>query len=401
MAKRRANGEGSIFRRKDGLWAAQYTDNIGKVRTLYGKTQQIVKDKLKEALRLNDSGITLEPRKISFCDWIKEWLEVYHKPFVRGSTYINNCIRFENHIASYWGKVQLKSIRQETLQRYFNEKAEEFSSSSCFQLKNVISGALKKAVELGYIPNNPAVNVKLPSLNYAEKRIFTIEQQKTFEQIVVKDFEQDYNSSIFLLMLYTGLRIGEAIGLQIGDIDFENKEVSVNRTVGLISKPGGGVRFYAHAPKTRAGKRKIPLSNKVASLLKMQIDKRNELVTLMCQIWEQKGQTLAYAEAGYIYMTSWGNVISKSNLDHKLDRLLGLANISPRVTMHGLRHTFATRWLEAGLDIRSLAEILGHNDVKMTLNIYTHALPEQKRKNMDAIAGLFEKAAEMKNRADL
>jgi len=396
MPKRRANGEGSIFVKKTDAngkpisWAAQYTNNMGKVRTLYGKTQQIVKDRLKEAIRLSDTGVTLEPRRISFSDWTKEWLDVYHKPLVRGSTYINACVRWENHIAPYWRKVQLKDVRQETLQKYFNEKAEKYSPSTCAMFRDTIKGALEKAVELGYIPNNPANKVKIPARNYAEKRIFSVEEQKRYEQIVIKDLEYNYNSTIFLLMLCTGLRSGEALGMQIDDIDFENRELTVNRTVGVIPKTGGGVRFYVNTPKTKAGRRTIPLSSKVAALLQMQIDKRNELVNHLRERWEERGQTTEYADAGYLYLTIQGNIINRANLDNKQDVLLSRSDISPRVTLHGLRHTFATRWLEAGLDVRSLAEILGHTDVKMTLNIYTHALPEQKRKNIDAMDRLFE-----------
>ena len=86
MPKRRANGEGSIYKRKDGIWTAQYTDSTGKKRYLYGKTQQAVKDKLKEAIRQSDKGLLMDKNNILFTAWIKEWLEVYSRPTVRKST---------------------------------------------------------------------------------------------------------------------------------------------------------------------------------------------------------------------------------------------------------------------------------------------------------------------------
>jgi len=97
MAKRRANGEGSIFKRKDGLWAAQYTDNAGKKRTLYGKTQQPVREKLKEAIKESDMGLAMDKGKITFATWMGEWLEVFAKPVCKQITYANYCSSICHH----------------------------------------------------------------------------------------------------------------------------------------------------------------------------------------------------------------------------------------------------------------------------------------------------------------
>lgn len=394
MPKRRANGEGSIYQRKDGKWCAQYIDCLGKKRYLYGKTQQAVRKKLQEAIRQSDAGISLEPKRITFSEWVKEWLDVYQKPVIRESTYTNSLNRWRLHIDPYFKSVQLKSVKTEHIQRYINEKLEKrldgrpggYSPSMVQLLYLLIDGALEKAVELDYIPKNPANGIKVRMREHKDKRIFTIEEQRRFENYVREDMKLHPNSSIFLLLLYTGMRVGEALGLQLSDVDMERREIHINRTAGVITKPSGsGIQFYVSPPKTKAGKRIIPMSDTAAAILAGQIEYRNSMVEAMRHVWLERGNSPELADAGYIYITDGGNVIIKANLDRKLNRLYELCGISPRVSLHGLRHTFATRWIEAGLDVRSLAEILGHTDIKMTLNTYTHALPEQKRKNMSAI----------------
>lgn len=394
MPKRRANGEGSIYQRKDGKWCAQYIDCLGKKRYLYGKTQQAVRKKLQEAIRQNDAGISLEPKRITFSAWVKEWLEVYQKPVLKESTYAGNLMRWRVHIEPYFNKIQLKDIRAEQIQKFVNEKSEKrldgkpggYSPSMIQLMYVLITGSLKKAASLGYIPRNPAEGINVKPREWKDKRIFSVEEQRRFEKCIREDMKRRPDSSIFLLLLYTGMRIGEALGLQISDIDFKAREIHINRTVGMITKESGhGNRFYVSTPKTKAGKRVIPMSDTVKELLAGQIEYRNRLVDGMRPRWEETGKSTEYADAGYIYITDGGEVINKTNLHRKLITFYKKTNISPRVSLHGMRHTFATRWLEAGLDVRSLAEILGHTDIKMTLNTYTHALPEQKRKNMSAI----------------
>ena len=276
MPKRRANGEGSIYQRKDGKWCAQYIDCLGKKRYLYGKTQQAVRKKLQEAIRQNDAGISLEPKRITFSAWVKEWLDVYQKPVLKESTYVGNLVHWRVHIEPYFNKIQLKDIRAEQIQRFVNEKSEKrrdgkpggYSPSMVQLIYGLITGSLKKAVSLGYIPRNPAEGINVKPREHKDKRIFSVEEQRRFEKYIREDMERHPDSSIFLLLLYTGMRIGEALGLQISDIDFKEREIHINRTVGTITKESGyGSQFYVSTPKTKAGKRVIPMSDTVMELL--------------------------------------------------------------------------------------------------------------------------------------
>lgn len=395
MPKRRANGEGSIYLRADGKWCAQYIDFNGRKRYLYGKTQQEVRKKLQDALRRKDDGYSLEPKSISVSDWVKEWLDNFKRPMLRESTYSASLLRWKHHIEPYFSKIKLTQLKAEQIQAFLNEKAVRrldgkqggYSVSMIGLLWLLIDGSLQKAVELGYIVKNPCDACTKIRGAKPEKRILTKEEQKRFESTVLSYSEKNPNAVILLLILRTGLRIGEALGLRISDISFENREIYVQRTVGYITKPEGtGVAFYVAPPKSKKGKRKIPLTENTIKLLQNLINERNNLINACMPRWKEKEKNLRFVDEGYLFLTSGGNVTFKHTVDRMLSMLYAQCNIiEPRVSLHGLRHTFATRWIEAGLDVRTLADILGHADVKLTLNTYAHALPEQKQRNLYAL----------------
>ena len=387
MPKRRANGEGSIFQRKDGLWAAQYTDNTGTKRTLYGKTQQIVKAKLKEAIKHSDNGLVVDKSKVTFADWLTEWLEVYQKPTVRESTHIRACKRIKNHIIPAFPKVLLKDLRADMLQRFFNEKAVGsrqdgkeggLSVSELYNMRQIISQALNQAIENNIILTNVADKVKLPKKTKPEIAVLTIEEQRLLENVLIN--YRNPLSFMILLDLYTGLRAGELIGLKISDIDFEKKEITIRRSVGRIDMPNGDRRSkkVVTEPKTLKGKRCIPLPVFLVEKLKVYIAERNEFVEAMAPIWSEaivRGNSIypkmgdGWKDEGNVFVTRFGTQPEASLLRKMLNDCLKQAGVR-HINFHALRHTFATRCIEMGFDVRSLADILGHTDAKMTLNTY-------------------------------
>lgn len=399
MPKRRANGEGSIFKRKDGLWAAQYTDNMGKKRTLYGKTQQIAREKMKQALKQSDAGILMDKNSITLVDWLKEWLEVYQKPVLRPGSYSNDYFNTYNHIIPAFPKVLLKDLRSDMLQKYFNEKAISgrmngkggLSVPVLKNLKKILTNALNVAVDNNIIPFNVAVKVRLPKMACKEKRILTQEEQRNFEDAV--SMSDNPLAFMFLLDLYTGLRIGELLGLKLSDIDLQNKVINVSRTIYRTKIPGKrGTKIIIGEPKTAKGRRTIPLPDFIVELLEQYIKDRNATVEAMEGLWQRKTREEAtdWKDEGFLFISSWGTTPDSTGIRMTFKRLLAKANISEEnLTLHSLRHTFTTRCVESGFDVKSLADILGHTDTRMTLNIYTHALAEQKRNNMDKLSDFF------------
>lgn len=215
MAKRRANGEGSLYQRKNGTWTAQYTDTTGKIRYLYGKIQQEARQKMKEAIRLMDTGVILEPKKITLPAWVEEWMETYKKPVWRATTYNSRKRFLRNHIELFFRGVTLKDVRPENLQKFVNEMAEKrkdgkqggLCPQTCNLIFSVVDGALQKAVELDYILKNPADTVSKKHTVGTEKQVFSLDKQIKIEKMIEASMEKHPNNSALLLMLRTGMRV--------------------------------------------------------------------------------------------------------------------------------------------------------------------------------------------------
>lgn len=399
MPKRRANGEGSIYQRKDGLWAATYTDNAGKRRTLYGKTQQIVLKKLKEAIKQSDQGIKADKSKMKFADWMEEWLEDYAKLAVRPGTFGAYYRDIHRHVIPAFPNVLLKDLTADMLQKFFREKLEggrldrKQGGSSVRHLSHIrsrIHTALDQAVENGYIPVNVVRHTKLPKFPKPEVQILTVDEQKRLEAVALTD--DNPLSFGIILDLYTGLRVGELAALKISDIDFHKKEIRVRRTVSRNQIPEHkGQKLFYNEPKTEKSNRTIPLPDFIMELLKRYVDERNKRVELMDGHWwgwKDEESAKAWVDEGFLFISRAGVTPEKQTFNSLLNKLLKKCGVD-HIKFHALRHTFATRCLEMGFDIKTLADILGHSDAKMTLNIYTHALDEQKRSNMDKLSALF------------
>lgn len=396
MPKRRANGEGSIFKRKDGLWAAQYTDNAGKKRTLYGKSQQIVKDKLKEAIRQSDKGLSMDKNNITFASWLLEWLEVYAKPTCRQSTYAGYYNRIHDHIIPAFPKVLLKDLRADMLQKFINEKAVSgridgkeggLSPTVLHSIKMIISSALKQAEENGIINDNAAKKIKMLPKIRKDFTILTKEEQKRLEDTIIR--YKNLNAFAILLDLHTGLRIGELLALKVTDIDFDIKEINVKRSRGAVQIPGTGKTEIIEAePKTSKGKRTVPLNDAIITLLTQYVEDRYNMVEAMRSYWTHRNGC-EWEDDGHLFLSWFGNVTDQTSMRELLNRVTSRAGIK-EIKFHALRHTFATRCLESGFDIRTLADIMGHADVSMTLNVYSHAMPDQKRINIAKLSTLFD-----------
>lgn len=392
MAKRRANGEGSIYKRQDGTWTAQYTDFSGKKRYLYGKTQQAVKDKLKKAIQENDDGILADAGRITFAAWAAEWFEVYAKPVIRPRTQRLYYNEIYLHIIPAFPGVLLKDVREDMLQKFINEKQEKridgkpggYSVTLVSDFKVRLYSMMEKAVDLGLIAKNPAKKLQLKKEPSKEKIVFTKDQQQRLEGVVTDNLERDMSLAIILVMLNTGLRVGEASGLQIPDVDFERHEISVKRTFGrLPAVDGKKGELASSVPKTYKSIRVVPMSPYVEELMKKVMVDRERRITDFSDVWAKfSPHDRMGIDGGYVFLNSrFGNVVDNSHVGkvlRKFEREAGVPLVSP----HGLRHTFATRWVEAGLDIKTLSEILGHTSTQLTLNLYTHSLEDQRRDGM-------------------
>lgn len=392
MNSRRANGEGSIYCRTDGLWTAQYTDSDGRRRYLYSRT----KSGAAEALRTRRPYSSDAP----CCgEWFVRWLDTYIKPSVRQRTYVAYCGEIYRHIVPALDRIPLRELDTATLQRFLNHMLSSrgdgrdggYARSTVSHVRTRLISALDMAVEQGLIAKNPARGLRLPPTERPEKAVFTPSQQRRFEHAVRLSLDAHPNNLSLLLMLKTGLRAGEALGLRLCDIDFDARSLDVRRTVGRVSIPGEGCApFAVGEPKTRLSRRTLPLPDGLLADIQRFVERRRALIQTYEHSWRQRhGFDPRWIDEGALFITTRGGLVDAPNLRRTLEAIERAEGL-PHVGLHGLRHTFATRWVENGLDIKSLSELLGHSDAALTLNIYTHSLPEQKRACMDKLASLLE-----------
>lgn len=265
MSKRRGNGEGSICKRKDGLWQCQVTigfDDNGKPKrkTYYGKTREEVRDKLNEALMKVKTKTFKEPTKYTFGEWIDIWLNDYMKNSLRKTTWESYETQVRLHIKPALGSIKLIKLQPVQIQRLYNEKREEKSARTVRYIHQVINGALEQAFKERLIDFNPASAVKLPRDSKKEMKTLDLDSVIRFldtakEQTEIamerKGSGAYFYYTAYTLELNTGLRRGELLALKWQDIDFKKGTIRVCRQLVRVR---GGLEFT---------ETKTPLSNRV------------------------------------------------------------------------------------------------------------------------------------------
>ena len=388
MGKKKSNGEGSIVKRKDGRYMARYT--LGDKRyAIYGSSYAEVRRQLTETLASIEKGSHNAPTGYTVSQWLREWLFTYALPTVKQSTYISYESYVLLHLEPALGTNRLTTLTVELLQRFFNQKKQSLSPKSLRNIYNMLHNCLDQAVINGYLSRNPLQGVKLPQVTKKEILILTQEEQNALHMAA----QESHTIATFgiIFTLSTGIRMGEMLGLQWGDVDYRNHTIRIRRTVGrlqkvdesgrLISKTAGvpTTEIVARSPKSVTAQRTIPLFSQVW----------NELIT-----YYKKQQTLLQSQGiplthtTPIFSTPLGLVYEPRTYEDLFKRTLKEAGV-PDINFHALRHTFATRALEAGMDIKVLSSILGHAQASTTLNLYAHALPDHKRQSMEKMSSYY------------
>ena len=388
MSKKKANGEGSIVKRTDGRYMARYTLD-GKRCAIYGATFEEVRVQLTEMLANIERGVHIAPSNYTLAQWLRDWLITYALPTIKQSTYISYESYVRLHLEPELGTTKLTTLTIEQLQRFFNQKKQSLSPKSLRNIYNMLHNCLDQAVTNGYLVRNPLQGVKLPQVTKKEILILTQEEQNTLHMAA----QESHTIAAFgiIFTLSTGIRMGEMLGLQWGDVDYRNHTIRIRRTVGrlqkvdesgkLIPKTAGvpTTEIVARSPKSVTAQRTIPLFSQVWTDLMTYYKKQQALL---------QAQGIAVTLTTPIFSTPLGLVYEPRTYEDLFKRTLKEAGVSD-INFHALRHTFATRALEAGMDIKVLSSILGHAQASTTLNLYAHALPDHKRQSMEKMSSFY------------
>lgn len=306
----------------------------------------------------------------------KKWLDEWFKNYIQPSSKIKTCERYseiiEKHLKVKLGEYELDELTPLVLQRYITElmqsgnmKTEKgLAANSVNGIITVIQSSLKLAYTLGEIREYTADKIKRPKTKEKEVTCFTLPEQKKIEQAVLASKKPKLFGIV--LCLYTGLRIGELLALEWTDIDFNKVTITVNKTCHDGRDEEGRLCRITDTPKTTSSRRTIPFPKQLLPLLK-----------------EHKKKS----DSQYV-ISSDGYGITVRSYQRSFELLQKRLGIERR-GFHSLRHTFATRALECGMDVKTLSEILGHKNATVTLNRYAHSMLEHKKEMMNKLGKIF------------
>ena len=379
MAKR-GNGEGTVYKQKDGLWAASITIEGNKRRYFYGKTRKEVQEKLGSALHEKKQGTLVATPNQTVGQFLTDWLEHTHKQSVRPRTYERYEGVLRLHLVPALGRYQLQKLSAQHLQAFYTRKLEEgLSPTTVRYYHSVLHNALGSAVKWGFIPRNVCDLVTPPRKARFEMQPFSIEQVQTFLETV-----QGHRwEALFTLALATGMRQGELLGLKWQDINFATQTLQVRRILTRIQS--ATTKVYVEAePKTQQSRRNITIAAFALEALKQHRLRQIETKLKAGPFWE---------EHDYVFCTLTGTHLRPSHVVVEFKKLLKKAGL-PDIRFHDLRHSAATLLLSLGVHAKVVQEMLGHTQISMTMDIYSHVLPSMQQDAVNKLNTLVIKRHE-------
>jgi integrase len=386
MGKRRGNGEGSICKRKDGLWQCQMivgADTNGKPirKTYYGKSRKEVQDKLSGVISKVNTNTYIEPTKIIFADWLDKWINEYMKMSLKKTTWELYKTLIEKHIKPTIGTIKLCKLQTGHLQNLYSEKLKDgaradnkpggLSPKSVRHIHTVIHSSLDQALRERIIAINPADAVVLPKNPKKE--------MKTLDEAGITSFLQAAKSSryytAFLLSLGTGLRRGELLGLTWKNVDLENGIINVVQQLVRVS---GGQEFSDL--KTKLSRRKLAIDNAMVKALKEH--RKNQLV-------ERQKNWQLFENNDLVFCSEIGKLVPPRNFVRYFKAILKKASLED-IRLHDFRHTYSLMVLKLGGSLKGLQENLGHYSPSFTLDMYGHDSQDMKRDSAEKVGAMLK-----------
>lgn len=378
---RRVKGEGTI-RKKGNGYEGRITVEVNGVRkqvSVYDKSQRVVVEKMQELRKKRDDNYYIENKNITLEEWLKEWMKVYKKPYISPRTY-QGYVEKSKTILEHLGNMQLQKIELYHLQKFISDLQNEGKSpKSLRHYYSILKMCFDDAIMCRHISLNPTRNLKLPSMRRKELNIMTKEEQLVFE-----GFMKKYRmGTAYIVLVNTGLRAGELSGLTWKDVDFGNKALYVRRGMQKITTYDDDFNKVKRERKvtdvkTENSYRVVPMLDKVVRILQEYKEKVQAEQEELAELGE------GFKEDDFIFKTKYNHPITSEYL-RKTCQGICKSNNFRKVGIHELRHTFATRSIEAGIDLRVLQEILGHASYSTTADIYVHILGQVKLSQMNRL----------------
>lgn len=373
---RRGRNEGHIRQRSDGRWEARvdlgYEGPTRRRKSIYGRTREEVADKLVEIQQRVRRGLPVLDERERLGPFLEDWLESSVKPSVRYSTWKTYDMYARLHIIPALGKRPLVKLTPQEVQRFFNKKLEEgLTPRTVEQIRAILRRALGQAEKWGMVSRNVAALTSRPKVQ--RKRISPLDpdQARTF----LDSLNGDRFDALFVLALSTGLRQGEALGLRWGDIDFETATVHVS---GALQRVEG--KLTRVEPKTNNSRRSIGLPPVAADALRAHRTRQIEWRLAAGETWQ---------DTGYVFTSYIGTPVDASAVIKAFKKVLERAGL-PDIRFQDLRHSCASLLMAQGMHPRVVMETLGHSQISLTMDTYSHVSAALQREAADAIDAILQ-----------
>ena len=362
---RAANGSGMQPRqRKDGRWEVRYSAGIhpgnGRpiIKSIYGKTSAEVSEKLRAVTAAVDAHTYIEPQKMPLGEWLGIWLSEYCGAIKPGTlkTYSDNV---KNHIIPALGAVKLCELQPHDVQKFINSLQRGKKPLSAHTVKNIhgtLCKALTEAARVKYIPSNPANGCILPKVQRDEISPLVGEEIGAFTRAIKGNPSED----VFFVALNTGMRLSEVLGLRWSRVDFKKGTIKVDAQ--LLVKRGKDTERTLGLPKN-SKPRTFKAAPAVIECLKAVQRRQKEWRLLAGPTW---GNAL-----DLVFTNETGQEIPHATIEHRFMRIMDTIGLQGH-RFHDLRHTFATESIRAGIDTKTISDMLGHSSTAFTLDIYGH-----------------------------
>src|SRR5215212_9762507 len=375
---KRGNGEGSISRRKNGGWMGQYvvhTVEGRKRRTVYGKTRKEVAKKLAKGLSDRENGLVFDAGTLTVGEYMDRWLNDSVRGTVKETTYANYSYIVRVHISPVLGRMRLKHLTPGHVRGLYGEKfGTNLSAATVKKMHVVLRKALSQAVSDGLIPRNAADGVKLPRVSAPGEEIRPLDSEECASFLEASRGER--LEALYVVAIHCGLREGELLALRWEDVYLEavKTAVSVRRTL----TRGENGRGWVVGASTKSGQgRRVRLTRQAASTLKDHRKRQLEERLRLAGLWQDQG---------LVFPHETGSLFNPSNLRNRsFKRIKARANVRGDLRFHDLRHTCATLLLSEGVNVKVVSELLGHASITITLNTYSHVLPDMQDSAADAM----------------
>lgn len=390
--------------RPNGTFAYRWTDSEGERQVIYAPTLEELRNKEKDVVKDQLDGIKTEARFVTINEMYECWKQL--KRGLRDNTFQNYQFMYNQYVAPRFGKRKISALVKSDVKRFYNMLADEreLSMATIDCVHTVLHQVLDMAVEDCYIRKNPADNVlkelRLSHNREEKRRPLTLPEQTLFLDYLKNTEKYQHWYPVFAVMIGTGLRVGEVVGLRWQDIDLDEGFIDVNHTLIYYRHEVNGCYCNIHPPKTFSSIRKIPMLDFVKDAF--QQEKQYQQGNGICCKAVVNGYT------DFIFVNRFGDAQHQGTLNKALRRIVRDCNdevllkgrknptLLPYFSCHILRHTFATRMCEAGVNVKVIQDTLGHSDVRTTLNIYADATKDLKRKEFHSLETYWNDQRELK-----